>query len=165
MISEGDIWELFGIFESMVCFVHNPPRETQEMESELPALAALRAPLAKTLAKKFQELLRRLSRKRDRKLSIPTLEQLTMRRERLSQGTSAFVTADGEFPGMKTISARIYYLLWFLWPEIEHQFTAPFIHGWLVREHGLHASDKLVERIVTELRKAGKTAQDTAGQP
>ena len=149
----GDLLELVGHFQALVSFMQNPSKEVSRKEKELPELAELRIPVAKQTGKMLGKFLGRITRHLNPKPLLPSPDELIERYERLSIGAKSFATPDGEIVGFKTLTTRVNYLIWMFRDEFAHQFNAPYIHAWLKREVGESPSDKLVEAIVTKLRK------------
>ena len=151
----GDLIELTGHLEAMVAYVHNPSKEVRQQEEEVPQLESLRTPVAKQTEKSFRQFLRKITRDTKIQSVILPLEELIERTRRYYKGLKSFST-DGEIRGFETLSVRVYYLIWMFWHEFEGHFTAPYIHTWLKREVDESPSDKLVEAIVTKLRRVAR---------
>ncbi|MBL9216721.1 MAG: hypothetical protein JNG83_14685 [Opitutaceae bacterium] len=158
----GDLMELLGHFEAMVAYIERPPREVLEVENELPQMGALQRAVSKQTAKAFLTFCRKiLPRRSRRKGMLPSWEVIVERRRRLLLGNQSFQNEEGQIRGFEHYATRIPYLIWMFRHELEGHFTAPFVHGWLKRHHGESPSDKMVEAIITKLRKG----PDKVGQP
>lgn len=164
-LDEGAIFELIGLFESMVCFMNHPAGSVAEVESDVPEMAGVRKPFAKGLAKRFRVLMKILKRGTGRDVAVPPLKDLVEREARYRAGLTGFITPEGDLPGLRTLTAQIYHVVWLLWPEIKKDFTAPWLHGFLATECGISASDKLVEKIVTDIRRPAAEGRKTEGNP
>lgn len=157
-----DLIELLGHFEAMVAYIERPPREVLEVENELPQLGALHRTVSRQTAKAFLAFCRKILPRRNRKKGmLPPWEVIVERRRRHLIGNQSFRNAEGEIRGFEHYATRIPYLIWMFRHELEGHFTAPYVHGWLKRHHGESPSDKMVEAIVTKLRKG----PDKVGQP
>ena len=149
----ADLIELLGFYQSIVCYVNNPPKDMQEQQSDVPELRSVWAPLEKKVTRGFQKFILRLQRLTKIKYEIPSSKQLIEVNERFGKGLGEFASADGEIRGLHSVSARLYYLIWMFWSHLEKRFNAPYIHSWFKRDFGEATSDKTVEAVVTRLRK------------
>lgn len=163
--TQGDVWELFAIYLRLVSFVQNPPMRTRIEEKQNKGLIVLRKSATKHVAKRFLKYIQKLERKFECKIPVPTLDELVEYESRSHLGSTKFVSPEDELVGLRTTTARIYYLLWFFWPMLVQRFNAPSIWEWLRTEYGETPSEKLVEAIVTTLRKGGVGAVSTKPQP
>jgi hypothetical protein len=155
--SKGDLSELLGYGRMLISYVYYPTKEWEQTEKDLPGLAKVREPLKRKVDKLHRRLFCKKLTARDeaRRREIPTREQIKEWSRRTKEGVDGFEDEKGEPRAMQTMLTRIYYYLWFFWPELEHRFTGPDIQDWLkadLDETPL-PSDKTVEAIVTRLRK------------
>jgi hypothetical protein len=146
--------ELLGYFEALVAYIERPPREVLEIEKDLPEIRKMQTDVSKQTAKAFLAFYRKIIPRRKRKVAaMPPWEVIIERRRRLLIGNQNFESADGTMRGFETYATRVPYMIWMFRHELEGHLTAPYVHGWLKRIHGESPSDKMVEAIVTKLRK------------
>jgi hypothetical protein len=159
-----DVWEIFGMYRAMYAFAHD--RITAACPgSEKWALAQLKRHVARGLSKSFLRWLGKLEARFKISVPAPSLEALIEQGQRSTAGLSSFVTPAGEMPTMKTATARIYHNWWFFWPSLEGRWTAPALHSWLAQELDERVSDKLVERLLTSLRREAERIRSAREQP
>lgn len=149
----GDLVELLGHMQALVTFMHTPSTEILDHEKELPELTQLRAPLCKQTARFMHRFLAKIAKRTKKKTPLPSIEQLLEANRRFTLGLHSFATPEGDMKAVKSLTTRVHYLIWMFRSEFVHHFTAPYIHEWLSREAGESPSDKLVEAVVTKLRK------------
>ena len=148
------MWELFALFRSMASFIDTPSAVSRQEEHEFPELVTLRKSAAKQVSRKFLRHITTVEHKFNCEFPKPTHEELIEQATGMKRGVTGFLTSDDKLQRMKTATSQIYFLLWYFWPEFSGSLSNPQVHTWLAREHGLNPSDKLVEAILTSLRKA-----------
>lgn len=149
----GEMWELFGVFRRLVSYVNRPPETGGRKESLSPGQVFLGKYVAKSLARKFLKTISRFETNFQSGFQLPTEAELIEQTTRSQIGVEGHFGANGQPAGMKSKSARILFLLWIFWPVMEHRFNSPAIHLWLKTDCDETASDKLVEALVTALRR------------
>lgn len=157
--------ELLGTFLSLLSYVQKPPVALSSEPGDASALVMLRRSAGKQISREFIKYLRKLAKATKRKFEVPSLGELAEFNRRYSAGLSGFATPKGDLVGMRTATARIYFLLWFFWPKLKRDLDGPYVHDWLRNEQGESVSDKLVEAILTRLRKGCAELKAKPNQP
>lgn len=156
----GDLFEILGVMEAIVSFVHYPTAEEREMTREVPEIEELKKPLFKQTEKMVVKFFGSLKRRKGA-AQIPTWEEYVEYRKRRQKGLDEFATPEGDLAGLESIRSQLYYVIWMFWPDLIGKFTAPEIHGWFRRQLGESTSDKTVETVVTRIRKEAKKLRAT----
>lgn len=152
----GDLWEVIGILRQCNALVKRPKAKILRDEMELPVLRKLRNAAIRKIPKEALKAAARIERKFSTGgLPLPP-EQLQEQAARMKNGIEDHISADGQCRGHRTMTAQICFLIWLFWPRIETRFSAPEIQEWLLNEFGLRPSDKLVESILTSLRREAR---------
>ncbi len=154
----GVVKELLGIFDAMVASM-------AALADELPP-AIRRTKEGRTVkeiadelaAGDFRSYLVSLERELGHKLPKPTHRELVEHAQRYERGLTELISPEDEFgvTGMETMTAQLYYLVWFYWPKLvlRKQLRATDLEAFLFQETQLRFSTKLVEKIYRDTRIA-----------
>jgi hypothetical protein len=152
----GCLKELIGIYEGLLAYVSNPGIEVPKIPGAAKAVKDVRKFAGSMVQKGYLKYLKALEEATDRILPPPTNKELIECGKRYVRGLGSFMSPDGEFQHGRTATSKIYYLIWFSWPELEmkKELRAEDLRNWLAHQYRLFASQKLVEAIYTKLKLA-----------
>jgi len=150
----GAVREITAIHESLMAYISSPKLDEEIGEIGDTELAEIKKAIWPDVGKILLQNLKKLDARLDELLPPATHAQLIEYHSRELRATKAVGVGDELIFGGKTMTAKICYIIWFFWPELEakRQMTAGDLHTWLKTALGIFASQKLVEAIFTRLR-------------
>lgn len=149
----GALKEIMGLFDAMIACANQLPENLPEEERSKPEIKAIGHLAAKLAASRFLAHLKRLERALNEKLPTPSHKELVAHARSYERGLTEMFSPDGDVVGSRTLTAQIYYLVWFFWPKLSQrkQLRAVDLQKFFSDEIGQQFGIKLVEAVYRDV--------------